>query len=204
MTTAITGYQRIQQFSQFFPKNLVKDVLSSKLGKNNVVSITDFLLGNDYTKVESPYLPIGLLEEIKSKKNLSKDIDAWASKAKSKILKNRTVVGENNIIESTTDVLRFVSTYPLSNKQTFVHTVLKKCAEFYHTVLGQNKAYSLSEMYPHGGAKTTTEYYDKITRNRKLFYAISETVPVYLEMLEDEDLKKKYTKELLCVYLKEI
>ena len=42
----------------------MKDVLSSKLGKNNVVSITDFLLGNDYTKVESPYLPIGLLEEL--------------------------------------------------------------------------------------------------------------------------------------------
>ena len=81
MTTAVTGYQQIQQFSQFFPKNHVKDVLSKKVGKNNVVSITDFLLGNDYTEVESPYLPTGLLEEIKSKKNLNEDIDAWINKA---------------------------------------------------------------------------------------------------------------------------
>ena len=195
MTTAVTGYQRIQQFSQFFPKNHVKDVLSKKVGKNNVVSITDFLLGNDYTKVESPYLPTGLLEEIKSKKNLNEDIDAWVNKSKSKILKIRTVIGEDKMIELTTDVLRFISTYPLSIKQGFVVTVLKKCLEFYHTVLGENKDYSLS--------KNITAYYDKITRNRKLFYAISETVSVYLGMLEDEDLKKKYTKELLCVYLKE-
>ena len=203
MTTAVTGYQRIQQFSQFFPKNHVKDVLSKKVGKNNVVSITDFLLGNDYTKVESPYLPTGLLEEIKSKKNLSEDIDAWVNKSRSKILKNRTAVGEDKIIESTTDVLRFLSTYPLSIKQGFVITVLRKCSEFYHTVLGQNKAYNLSETSTINDLKTTA-YYDKITRNRKLFYAISETVSVYLGMLEDEDLKKKYTKELLCVYFKEI
>ena len=202
MTSAVTGYQRIQQFSQFFPKNHVKDVLSKKVGKNNVVSITDFLLGNDYTKVESPYLPTGLLEEIRSRKNLCENVSEWSIKAKSKILKNGAAVGPQ-IFETATDVLRFLSTYPLKSKQSFVHSVLKKCVEIYHTVLGQNKAYSLSETSTKNGSKNITAYYDKITRNRKLFYAISETVFVYLLMLEDEDLKKKYTKELLCVYLKE-
>lgn len=203
MTTAVTGYQRIQQFSQFFPRNHVKDVLSRNLGKNNVVTITDFLLGNDYTKVESPYLPTGLLEEIRSRKNLCENFPEWSSKAKSKINKVNETVGPKTY-ESITDVLRFVSTYPISNKQAFVHTVLKKCVEFYHEVLEQNKAYNLSETSTRSGAKKTTAYYDKMTRNRKLFYAISETVPVYLGMLEDEDLKNKYTKELLCMYLEVI
>ena len=201
MASAVTGYHRIQQLNQFFPENDVQKALKTKIGKNVMVVVSDFLLGNDYTRVESPYLPTGLLEEIRSKKNIYEDIGGWTSTVKSKLLKNKEAVGDE-IFESTTDVLRFVSIYSLTNKQSFVETVLKKCAEFYHTVLGQNKAYSLSETSTRNGAKKTTEYYNKMTRNRKLFYAISETIIVYLGMLEDGDLKKKYTKELLCMYLK--
>ena len=141
-----------------------------------------------------------MLEDIRSRKNLCENFPEWSTKARSKLIKNKDAVGPE-IFETTSDVLRFVSTYPITKKQGFVNMVLKKCVEFYHTVLGQNKNYGLSETSTRSGAKKTTAYYDKMTRNRKLFYAISETIPVYLGMLEDEDLKKKYTKELLCMYL---
>ena len=188
--SALSGYQRATRFLDT-QEDCIKEFLLNKLGNNVVVKVADYAFPEQKQ----------MLEEIRSRKNLCENFPEWSIKAKSKLIKNKDAVGPE-IFETTADVLRFVTTYPLTNKQGFVKTVLKKCVEFYHVVLGQNNAYSLSETSTRSGAKKTTAYYDKMTRNRKLFYAISETVPVYLGMLEDEDLKKKYTKELLCMYLK--
>lgn len=188
--SALPGYQRATRFLNT-QDDCIKKFLLKKLGKNVVVEVADYAIPEQKQ----------MLADIRSRKNLCDNFPTWSNTVKSKLIKNKDANGPE-IFETSSDLLRFISTYPITNKQGFVNVVLKKCVEFYHTVLGQNKAYSLSETSTRSGAKKTTEYYAKMTRNRKLFYAISETIPVYLGMLEDEELKKKYTKELLCIYLK--
>ena len=189
--SALPGYQRATRFLDT-QEDCIKEFLLKKLGRNVVVEVADYAFPEQKQ----------MLEDIRSRKNLCDNFPTWSNTVKSKLIKNKEAVGpKNNETAAAADILRFLTMYPVTKKQGFVQTVLKKCVEFYHTVLGQNKNYSLSETSTRSGAKKTTAYYDKMTRNRKLFYAISETVPVYLGMLEDEDLKKKYTKELLCMYL---
>ena len=190
--SALPGYQRATRFLNT-QDDCIKEFLLKKLGRNVVVEVADYAFPEQKQ----------MLEDIRARKNLCENFPTWSNTVKSKLIKHKEAVGpKKNETATAADILRFLTMYPITKKQGFIQMVLKKCAEFYHTVLGQNKNYSLSETSTRSGAKKTTAYYDKMTRNRKLFYVISETIPVYLGMLEDEDLKKKYTKELLCMYLK--
>ena len=50
---AVSGYQRLDQLNIFVPRD-IKNVLKTNIGRNEMVNVSDFLMGDDYSKVENP------------------------------------------------------------------------------------------------------------------------------------------------------
>lgn len=126
---SVTGYQRIQQLNQFFPGNDVQKVLKTKIGKNEMVIVSDFLLGDDYTKTENPRLPTGLLDEIRNHCGMT--FEKWEKNIKA-LLKNYTIDNGIHQFEEVAYVLRYITMYPLAmNHSSFINTVVRRCEELY-------------------------------------------------------------------------
>ena len=125
--TYVTGYQRLDQLNRFIPTDINK-VLKANIGKNEMVNVSDFLIGDDYSKVENPYLPKGLQDEIRNYPDLSKEI--WAMTVK-KMLNTNNKNGKNYLhISDIAYVLRYITLYPLgNNNKNFVQTVINKCLD---------------------------------------------------------------------------
>ena len=126
--TSVTGYQRLDQLNRFVPSD-IKKVLKANIGKNEMVNVSDFLMGNDYSKVENPYLPKGLQDEIRNFPALSKEI--WTMTVK-KMLHINNENGKNYLhISDIAYVLRYITIHPLANNnKTFVQIVINKCLDF--------------------------------------------------------------------------
>ena len=129
--TSVTGYQRLDQLNRFVPSD-IKKVLKANIGKNEMVNVSDFLMGNDYSKVENPYLPKGLQDEIRNFPALSKEI--WTMTVK-KMLHINNENGKNYLhISDIAYVLRYITIHPLANNnKTFVQIVINKCLDFKKT-----------------------------------------------------------------------
>lgn len=203
MTTAVSGYQRIQQLNHFYPDNKVfQNVLKQNIGKNEYVTVTDFLLGNDYTKIESPYLAAGLLTEIRNHKIITKRTSDWIRTIKTKILKSRGALDEDNIFSTMIDLFRFLMIYPPSNLP-IIQIGLQKCMEFNCLMVSkvvdfQDKHGKNIDEYEE---ELKIDYYKMITRFRRLYVVIRECVPIFLDKLEDEAEKQYFEKNIVNVYL---
>ena len=63
-STTTTGYDRLRQLNRFLPTD-IQVALHKNIGRNERAALSSFLIGQDDSKVNSPYLPIGLQQEIK-------------------------------------------------------------------------------------------------------------------------------------------
>ena len=123
----VTGYQRLDQLNIFVPRD-IKNVLKANIGKNEMVNVTDFLMGDDYSKVENPYLPKGLQDEIRNHPGMTKEV--WAKRVKGMLEIVDRNDGNHRQIEDLAYVLRYVTLYPLANNNKhFVQIVINKCLD---------------------------------------------------------------------------
>jgi hypothetical protein len=129
METTVNGYGRIRQLNRFLPTD-VQVALFKNIGRNERVHVADFILGDDYTKTETPYLPNGLAKEIREHDHMS--IEKWCAKV-------HNLLNDTNYIEDKDKdyravhtgaeyLFRFITNYPIQTEnERFVGTVLKKC-----------------------------------------------------------------------------
>ena len=130
----VTGYQRIQQLNQFFPGNDVQKALKTKIGKNEMVIVSDFLLGDDYTKIENPHLPAGLLDELRNHCGMTKE--KWTKNVMMMLKNIKVNDGMPDQIDDISYVLRYITMYPLAmNNLNFINTVVKRCDMLYNIAI---------------------------------------------------------------------
>ena len=126
-STSVTGYKRLDQLNRFVPTD-IKKVLKANIGRNETVNISDFLMGDDYSKVENPYLPKGLQDEIRNYQGITKEV--WANRVNGMIKIYDRNDGNHHQIEDIAYVMRYVTLYPLANhNKRFVQIVINKCLE---------------------------------------------------------------------------
>ena len=127
---AVTGYQRIQQLNQFYPENVQK-AFKTKIGKNEMVIVSDFLLGDDYTKIENPHLPTGLLDELRNHRGMTKE--KWIKNVRMMIKNIKVNDGMPDQIDDMSYLLRYLTIYPLvMDNLNFINTVVKRCDILYN------------------------------------------------------------------------
>ena len=123
----VTGYQRLDQLNIFVPRD-IKNILKANIGKNEMVNVSDFLMGDDYSKVENPYLPKGLQDEIRNHQGMSKEV--WAKRVQGMLGIVTHNDGNHRQIEDVAYILRYVALYPLANhNKRFVKIVINKCLD---------------------------------------------------------------------------
>ena len=123
----VTGYQRLDQLDMFVPRD-IKHILETNIGKNEMVNVSDFLMGDDYSKVENPYLPKGLQDEIRNRQGMTKEV--WTHRVKGMLDIVDRNDGNSRQIQDLAYVLRYVTLYPLANKNKhFVQIVVNKCLD---------------------------------------------------------------------------
>lgn len=125
---ASCGYDRINQANQFIPCD-VQSLLKTKLNKNNYVTMTHYLIGNDYNLVQSPFLPKGLQKDIRNRKMT---MNTWMMNVNQKLMnvENAQKYDRNNFLKIYGEIrkmLIYITIYPLSQDPNFIHTVLRKC-----------------------------------------------------------------------------
>ena len=74
-STSTTGYDRLRQLNRFLPTD-IQVALRKNIGRNERAALSSFLIGQDDSKVNSPYLPVGLQQEIKDNHS-EMTIDKW-------------------------------------------------------------------------------------------------------------------------------
>lgn len=127
---AVTGYQRIQQLNQFYPENVQK-AFKTKIGKNEMVIVSDFLLGDDYTKIENPHLPTGLLDELRNHRGMTRE--KWIKNVRMMIKYIKVNDGMPDQIDDMSYLLRYLTIYPLvMDNLNFINTVVKRCDILYN------------------------------------------------------------------------
>jgi len=124
---AVSGYQRLDQLNIFVPRD-IKNILKTNIGRNEMVNVSDFLMGDDYSKVENPYLPKGLQDEIRNHQGITMEV--WIKRVKGMLgLANRND-GNHGQIEDLAYILRYITIYPLAmNNKHFVKVVINKCLD---------------------------------------------------------------------------
>ena len=115
--TALPGYQRATRFLDT-QEDCIKEFLLKKLGRNVVVEVADYAFPEQKQ----------MLEDIRSRKNLFENFPDWSNTVKSKLIKNKEAIGPE-IFESSSDLFRFISTYPITKNEICQHGV-EKCMEF--------------------------------------------------------------------------
>ena len=122
---AVTGYKRVNQLNCFMP-NDIRDKLTTNIGKNEMVNVSDFLIGDDYTKVENPYLPKGLQNEIRNHPKMT--MREWTKNVMA-LLKTSAIRNSSHYqIEDVAYIFRYITLYPLANdNKHFVSIVISRC-----------------------------------------------------------------------------
>ena len=132
---SVNGYGRIRQLNRFLPTD-VQVALFKNIGRNERVHVADFILGDDYTKTETPYLPNGLAKEIRDYDHMSKK--KWCTKVRN-LLDNHYYLEDlvdkdyRTIHTGVEYLFRFITNYPVQSEtvhdEHFVNTVLNKCSD---------------------------------------------------------------------------
>lgn len=127
----LCGYDRISQAEQFIPHD-VQAVFRKKLHRDILVTMSHYLIGSDYNEVESPFLPKGLQQEIKSRKMT---MLRWTMIVNQKLMniENAQKYDRFNFVKiygKMKEMLMFITIYPLSQDPGFIHAILRKCVDF--------------------------------------------------------------------------
>ena len=129
MATTVNGYGRIRQLNRFLPTD-VQVALFKNIGRNERVRVADFILGDDYTKTETPYLPNGLAKEIREHDHMS--TKKWCTKVH-ELLNDHSYIENKDrdyraVHTGVEYLFRFITNYPIQTEnERFVSTVLNKC-----------------------------------------------------------------------------
>ena len=129
---SVNGYTRIRQLNRFLPTD-VQVALFKSVGRNERVHVANFLLGDDYTKTESPYLPNGTARQIRE---MGGDMThkKWCDKIRRLLADHGSLDNKDaKFKDSYTNVaymMRFMSSYPIQVvNERFVNIVLNKCED---------------------------------------------------------------------------
>jgi hypothetical protein len=169
------GYMRLDQLNRFVPRD-IKRTLNYNIGKDEMVIISDFLMGDDYRKVENPYLPRGLQDEIQSRPAIEKQ--TWIYRI-TKMLRDCTRSGpsDHHHVNDIAFVLRYISMYPLANdNRRFVEAVIRKCDKL------------LNEDIPEFIRNTPTISHHYLTRkNKKTRDVVDDRMRAALNLIQTAD-----------------
>ena len=184
----VCGYERITQMNRFLDKG-VQSVLNKKINKDSLVCVTDFIIGNDYCEVASPFLVNGLQAHVKRRGVLRQDPQYMLCKIISQIMLIEKKSIHKNFTEKYKELayfMRLVMLYPL-NKIEHIKLVVKKCDEFKKTLLTVLK--EVSPYGPHSYVSSflyhdTPELYEKrITETEKIVELLASCKEMYINML---------------------
>lgn len=96
-----------------------------------MVNVSDFLIGDDYTKVVNPYLPEGLQHEIRSRPKM--EMCVWTNNVMSLLKTSAIRDGSHFQIEDVAYIFRYITLYPLANdNKRFVKIVISRCKRMCH------------------------------------------------------------------------
>lgn len=184
----VCGYERITQMNRFLDKS-VQRALNEKINKDSLVCVTDFIIGNDYREVASPFLANGLQAQVKRRCVLRQDPQYMLCKIISQIVLIEKKSIHKNFTEKYKELayfMRLVMLYPL-NKIEHIKLVVKKCDEFKKTLLSVLK--EVSPYGPHSYVSSflyhdTPELYKKrITETKKIINLVASCKVMYANML---------------------
>ena len=192
---SVNGYTRIRQLNRFLPTD-VQVALFKNVGRNERVHVADFLLGDDYAKTESPYLPNGTACQIRELGGAMPH-KKWCDKMREVLAKNENISNKDADFRrsflTTEYVMRFVANYPIqatANHEHFINTVLNKCEDLMNVMASMDKEHDDQSKAQHRYKTRRTvakiqELAERKVLCEKLRREVSHCQLVYWDMLDE-------------------
>ena len=190
---SVNGYTRIRQLNRFLPTD-IQVALFQNVGRNERVHVADFLLGDDYTKTESPYLPNGTACQIRE---LGGDMPhkKWCDKVRMLLANHQSLENRDDKFKdsykSVEYTMRFMANYPIQvSNEHFVKIVLSKCEDLMNEIeyLAKEDEEKSNAQHSHMTRKNLAHTQDvelrKVLRE-KLRREVSHCQLVYWDMLDE-------------------
>lgn len=199
-TQPVTGYTRIRQLNRFLPTD-VQVHLYKNIGRNERMNVTDFLIGDDYTQVKSPYLPNELQDGIRNHEFTMKE---WVFTVKSLLNDTSKTTGLNTTNVAPHDcvvrsfemlemkfrkidyVIRYITAHPkVQNNERFLTIVVDRCLGLYEETIFELDAKEPPEFEQNTRSKSKIRAaYDKMKlMAHRLLKTLEECQDVYQDLL---------------------
>lgn len=199
-TQPVTGYTRIRQLNRFLPTD-VQVHLYKNIGRNERVNVTDFLIGDDYTQVKSPYLPNELQDGIRNREITRKE---WANTVRSLLNSTTDTTGLNTTNVAPQDcvvrsfemlemklrkidyVIRYITAHPMvQDNERFLNIVVDKCLHMYEETVTELAAKEPPEFEQNtrSNCKIHAAYNQMELTARRLLRTLEECQDVYQDLL---------------------
>ena len=199
-TQPVTGYTRIRQLNRFLPTD-IQVHLYKNIGRNSRVNMTDFLLGDDYTQVKSPYLPNELQDGIRNRTITRKE---WVATVRSLLNSTTDTTGLDTTNVAPQDcvvrsfemlemklrkidyVIRYITAYPIvQDNERFLTIVVDRCLGLYEETVTELAAKEPTEFAQNtrSNCKIRAAYDRMELTARRLLKTLDECLDVYQDLL---------------------